>query len=168
MYIVIRNKAAQSLTLLFTHVYPTVWPNFFKDILALVQTPSGSSNEKAADFFLRLCISVDEEIARLDIPRNRQEVVRNTNIKDHMRLGDIQLLASAWFELLQEYRSQKPEIAQLALKNIGSYIAWMDISLVANNHVMSALYELLGEPSLRDAACECLADVSSTPCMSLT
>ncbi|CDS03104.1 hypothetical protein LRAMOSA00506 [Lichtheimia ramosa] len=156
----IRNKAAQSVTLLFAHVYPTVWPTFFKDMMALVKTSSGN-NEKAADFFLRLCLTVDEEIARLDIPRNRDEVVRNTNIKDNMRLGDIQLLASFWFELLQEFRSRNTNIAQLALKNIGAYIAWMDISLVVNDQVMSALYELLSDPNLRIAACECLAEVVS-------
>ncbi|KAI7870604.1 armadillo-type protein [Spinellus fusiger] len=158
----IRNKAAQSLTLLFARVYPTSWPNFFKDMINLVQTPSGTpSHEKAADFFLRLCVSIDEEIARLDIPRHRDEIVRNTNIKDTMRMGDIQILAASWFELLQEFRGSNVNIAQLALKNIGAYIAWMDISLVVNDHVMSALYELLGDVQLRIAASECLADVVS-------
>lgn len=159
--IVIRNKVAQSLTLLFIHVYPTIWPTFFKDMMALAKAPTGGSHEKAADFFVRLCISIDEEIARLDIPRTRQEVIRNTNIKDTMRMGDVQLLASYWFELLQEFRSTNANIAQLVLKNIGSYIAWMDISLVVNDQVMSVLYELLGDANLRIPACECLADVIS-------
>ncbi|ORE03930.1 Xpo1-domain-containing protein [Rhizopus microsporus var. microsporus] len=157
----IRNKVAQSLTLLFIHVYPTIWPTFFKDMMALTKAPTGGSHEKAADFFVRLCISIDEEIARLDIPRTRQEVIRNTNIKDTMRMGDVQLLASYWFELLQEFRSTNANIAQLVLKNIGSYIAWMDISLVVNDQVMNVLYELLGDANLRIPACECLADVIS-------
>lgn len=127
--------------------------------MAMCRTSGGSSHEKAADFFLRLCISIDDEIARMDIPRNRDEVVRNTNIKDTMRMGDIQLLAAYWFELLQEFRSQNTNIAQLALKNIGAYIAWMDISLVVNDQVMSTLYELLSDTNLRISACECLADV---------
>jgi exportin-T len=131
-------------------------------MIAVAKTPSGTpSHEKAADFFLRLCISIDEEIARMDIPRTREEVIRNTNIKDTMRLGDIQLLASFWFDLLQEFRSANPSIAQLALKNIGSYIAWMDISLVVNDQVMNVLYELLSDPNLRIPACECLADIIS-------
>jgi exportin-T len=133
-------------------------------MISLAQTPPGSpSHEKAADFFLRLCISVDDEIARLDIPRNRDEVVRNTNIKDTMRLGDIQLLASFWFDLLQEFKNaSNPTIAQLALKNIGSYIAWMDISLVVNDQVIGLLYELLNQnQNLNITACECLADVIS-------
>ncbi|CAO3627556.1 unnamed protein product [Cunninghamella blakesleeana] len=157
----IRNKVAQSLTLLFAHVYPNIWPSFFKDIMAMCRTSGGSSHEKAADFFLRLCISIDDEIARMDIPRNRDEVVRNTNIKDTMRMGDIQLLAAYWFELLQEFRSQNTNIAQLALKNIGAYIAWMDISLVVNDQVMGTLYELLSDSNLRISACECLADIVS-------
>lgn len=129
--------------------------------MALARTSTGTSHAKAADFFLRLCISIDEEIARMDIPRHRDQVARNTNIKDYMRLGDIQLVAAYWFELLQEFRAQNPNIAQLALKNIGAYIAWMDISLVVNDQVMNALYELLSDTSLRIPACECLADVSS-------
>ncbi|KAI9245963.1 armadillo-type protein [Sporodiniella umbellata] len=157
----IRNKAAQSITLLFLHVYPTVWPDFFKDMIQLAKAPSGGSHEKAADFFVRLCISIDEEIARMDIPRTREEVVRNTHIKDTMRLGDVQRLASFWFDLLQEFKTTHTTIAQLVLKNIGSYIAWMDISLVVNNQVMNVLYELLGDPNLRFPACECLADVIS-------
>lgn len=130
-------------------------------MVSLAKAPNGGSHEKAADFFVRLCISIDEEIARLDIPRTRDEVIRNTNIKDTMRLGDVQLLASFWFELLQEFKTTNMGIAQLVLKNIGSYIAWMDISLVVNDQVMSVLYELLGDANLRIPACECLADVIS-------
>ncbi|ORX52334.1 Xpo1-domain-containing protein [Hesseltinella vesiculosa] len=157
----IRNKAAQSLTLLFAHVYPSGWPTFFKDLMALARTSTGSSHAKAADFFLRLCISIDEEIGRMDIPRHRDELTRNTSIKDAMRMGDIQLLAAYWFELLQEFRGQSPSIAQLALKNIGCYVAWMDISLVVNDQVMNALYELLSDANLRIPSCECLAEVVS-------
>lgn len=160
--LVIRNKAAQSLTLLFVHVYPTVWPNFFKDITSIAKTPSGSpSHEKAADFFLRLCYSIDEEIARINVNRSRDDIARNNNIKDHMRLGDIQLLVSFWFDLLQEFRSTNPGMAQLALKNIGAYVSWIDISLVVNDQVMGLLYELLLDVNLRIAACECIADVIS-------
>jgi exportin-T len=116
---------------------------------------------KAIDFFLRLCISIDEEIARVDIPRTREDVVRNTTIKDTMRLGDIQLLVSVWFELVQEYKSSNPLLAQLALKNMGIYTAWMDISLVANEQVMNVLYELLSDQNLRIASCECITDIIS-------
>lgn len=150
------------MTLLFVHVYPTVWPNFFKDVTSLAKTPSGSpTHEKAADFFLRLCYSIDEEIARINVGRPREEIARNNNIKDHMRLGDIQLLVSFWFELLQEFRSTNPTMAQLVLKNIGCYIAWMDISLVVNDQVMGLLYDLLLDTNLRISACECIADVIS-------
>lgn len=129
-------------------------------MIAIAKTPSGTpSHEKAADFFLRLCLSIDDEVARMDISRTRDEVVRNTNIKDVMRLGDVQLLVAFWFELLHEFRSANPNIAQLVLKNIGSYIAWIDISLVVNDQVMNVLYELLADGHLRIAACECLAEV---------
>ncbi|KAI8578810.1 hypothetical protein K450DRAFT_245632 [Umbelopsis ramanniana AG] len=158
----LRNKAAQILTLLFSNVYPTIWPTFFDELIALTETPSKSpTNAKATDFFLRVSLSVDEEIARQDIQRSRDQVNRNTLLKDAMRERDIPKLAAKWFEVLQEYRTRDAGIAELALGVIGSYVAWMDISLVVNDQVMTALYQMLGEEQLRIAACECLAEVVS-------
>lgn len=157
---VLRNKAAQILTLLFSNIYPNVWPTFFDDLIALTETPTKSpSNPTATEFFLRVSLSVDEEIARQDIQRSRDQVNRNTLLKDAMRERDIPKLAAKWFEVLQEYRTRDPSIAELALRVIGSYVAWMDISLVVNDQVMTALYQMLADEQLRIAACECLAEV---------
>jgi exportin-T len=159
--IVLRNKAAQILTLLFSNVYPTVWPTFFDDLIALTEIPSKAlTNATATEFFLRVSLSVDEEIARQDIQRSRDQVNRNTLLKDAMRERDIPKLAEKWFEILQEYRTRDSNIAELALRVIGSYVAWMDISLVVNDQVMTALYQMLAEEPLRIAACECLAEVT--------
>jgi exportin-T len=156
----LRNKAAQILTLLFSNVYPTVWPSFFDELISLSETPSKTpTNAQATEFFLRVSLSVDEEIARQDMQRSRDQVNRNTLLKDAMRERDIPKLAAKWFEVLQEYRTRDPSIAELALRVIGSYVAWMDISLVVNDQVMTALYQMLGEEQLRVAACECLAEV---------
>ncbi|CAM0141297.1 unnamed protein product [Umbelopsis sp. WA50703] len=156
----LRNKAAQILTLLFSNVYPTIWPTFFDDLIALTETPTKSpSNPKATEFFLRVSISVDEEIARQDIQRSRDQINRNTLLKDAMRERDIPKLAEKWFEVIQEYRAKDPSIAELGLKAISGYVAWMDISLVVNDQVMTALYQMLGEEPLRIASCECLAEV---------
>jgi hypothetical protein len=102
---------------------------------------------------------VDEEIARQDIQRSRDQINRNTLLKDAMRERDIPKLAEKWFEVIQEYRAKDPSIAELGLKAISGYVAWMDISLVVNDQVMTALYQMLGEEPLRIASCECLAEV---------
>ncbi|RUO96816.1 Exportin 1-like protein-domain-containing protein [Jimgerdemannia flammicorona] len=169
----LKNKFAHTITLLFINVYPSTWPTFFDDFLALIHTDPTSTasstapgsikptNHRAVDFFLRLCLSIDEEIARLDVPRGREQIARNVVIKDAMREGDIRRLATKWFELLQEYRVRDPSISEMALRIVGHYVAWMDISLVVNDVVIGLLYQLLGEERLRMGACECLVEVSS-------
>ncbi|RUS28066.1 Exportin 1-like protein-domain-containing protein, partial [Jimgerdemannia flammicorona] len=169
-YTVLKNKFAHTITLLFINVYPSTWPTFFDDFLALIHTDPTSTasstapgsikptNHRAVDFFLRLCLSIDEEIARLDVPRGREQIARNVVIKDAMREGDIRRLATKWFELLQEYRVRDPSISEMALRIVGHYVAWMDISLVVNDVVIGLLYQLLGEERLRMGACECLVE----------
>ena len=42
--------------------------------------------------------------------------------KDNMRAGDVQKLASTWYELLSEYRVRNQDIAIMCLNIIGLYI----------------------------------------------
>ncbi|OZJ05156.1 hypothetical protein BZG36_02232 [Bifiguratus adelaidae] len=161
----IRNKLAHAIVLLFLNTYPETWASFFDDFLNTLASnptnggsPSSSTNIQAVDFFLRLNLSLDEEIARQDVPRGREQTLRNTQIKDAMRDGDIRKLANAWFELLQEYKDRDQSIADMCLKVIGVFISWMDIGLVVNDPFMRLIFDLLRGTVLRNGACECLVE----------
>jgi exportin-T len=95
-----KNKLAQIITLLFVAQYPALWPSFFDDISALVPpqlrgnpTPgenqnlalspaldpaSATSAGRGVDFFLRMCLSIDQEIVNKLINRDEEAVSRNT------------------------------------------------------------------------------------------
>ncbi|CAB5396335.1 unnamed protein product [Rhizophagus irregularis] len=75
-----------------------------------------------------------------------------------MRAGDVQKLASTWYELLSEYRVRNQDIAITCLNIIGLY-CWIDINLIVNDAFIVLLYELLNDTRLRIAACECLTEI---------
>ncbi|PKY18419.1 ARM repeat-containing protein [Rhizophagus irregularis] len=101
----------------------------------------------------------DKYVANIEIQRGKEQANRNTAIKDNMRAGDVQKLASTWYELLSEYRVRNQDIAITCLNIIGLYIAWIDINLIVNDAFIVLLYELLNDTRLRIAACECLTEI---------
>ena len=77
------------MTTVFLQLYPSVWGDFFDELIALLRTNVQSGfklNTRALDFFLRVMTSIDEEVADLVVPRGKVEAVRNTLI-----------VSSAWF-----------------------------------------------------------------------
>ncbi|RHZ76816.1 hypothetical protein Glove_189g18 [Diversispora epigaea] len=158
----LKNKFAHTLTLLFVQLYPSSWINFFDEFLALIQTNNingNKTNMRTIDIFLRVLLAIDEEVASLVVPREKDEVQRNSNIKDYMRGGDVQKLALIWYQILEEYITRNQDIAEMCLKLIGLYISWIDISLIVNDTFITRIYPLLGDTRLRIAACECLSEI---------
>ncbi|KAL1916477.1 uncharacterized protein VTP21DRAFT_5668 [Calcarisporiella thermophila] len=156
----LKNKLAQTITYLFLQQYPSEWPSFFDDLLVMTKlSDSDQLNVRMVDLFLRICVAVDEEIATVGISRGRNETARNTLIKDTMRERENQKLVAIWLKFLQEYRQSRPDIAELILRCIGGYVAWIDINLVVNDSFVSMLYQFMTEPQLCIAACECLISI---------
>ncbi|CAJ0829023.1 14246_t:CDS:10 [Entrophospora sp. SA101] len=151
----LKNKFATTLTLLFVQLYPSNWQNFFDEFLLLIQSNNiningeRKTNSRTVDIFLRILLSIDEKVANIAISRGKEEAIRNTTIVNNMRAGDIQKLATIWYEILNDYRLQNQDIAQMS---------WIDISLIVNDAFISLLYQLLSDSKLKISACECLAE----------
>ncbi|CAG8500890.1 6782_t:CDS:10 [Ambispora leptoticha] len=156
----LKNKFAHTLTLLFVQIYTTSWREFFNEFLGLLHSNSHvrQTNVRTVDLFLRILLSIDEEVASLVVPRGKEENNRNTEIKDMMRTGDVQKLTSTLYDILIDYRLQDQDIVQMCLKIIGLYIAWIDVSLIVNEAYMNLIYQFFGNPRLRISACECLTE----------
>ncbi|CAG8496785.1 4753_t:CDS:10, partial [Cetraspora pellucida] len=158
----LKNKFSHTLTLLFVQLYPSLWPDFFDEFLALLQINhiNGSkTNVCTIDIFLRILMSIDEEVVNLSVPRKKEDAQRNTSIKDFMRRNDVQKLATVWYDILKDYCTRNQDVAEMCLKIVGLYISWIDISLIVNESFITLIYQLLGEIRLRIAACECLAEI---------
>ncbi|KAG0204147.1 pre-tRNA nuclear export protein [Mortierella sp. GBA30] len=160
----LKNKFAHAVALLFRQTYLKSWPTFFTDMLSLIAPlpqSAGKSNMKMVDLFLRILMSIDEEVVNTLTSRisSKEENSLNINIKDRMREQDVPNLANAWYELLTEYKERSLDFAEMLLRIVGVYVAWIDISLIVNERFVSLIYSFLMSTSIRSAAADCLTDI---------
>jgi exportin-T len=150
----LKNKFAAVLVQLVKLEYPERWPSFFQELLLLL-----NQGERVIDLFLRVLDTIDEEIVSRNIQRTKEELARNTIIKDAMRTDCIPHFASAWYTILS---SKHPTLTAKCLKTMQNYIDWIDISLVTNEKFATLFYQYINIPKLRDLCCECLLMVCSS------
>jgi exportin-T len=79
MPVFLKNKLAHAVVLLMVQQFPREWPTFFDEILLWAQS-TGNESTELVDLFLRICLSIDEEVVCLYISRSDEETLRNTNI----------------------------------------------------------------------------------------
>ena len=169
----IQNKIIQTLTYLFTVLYATEWPSFFGDISSLTSTPGSQSknNVPGIVLYLRLLISIHDEIADVLVPRSPEEQKRDTDLKDLVRQRDATLIAQSWQEIILQWRSINNLVVEQCLMTIGRWVSWTDISLVVNETLLDLLFHIVsleaGLPnnditsSLRDAAVSTFSEIVS-------
>ncbi|PIA15867.1 Xpo1-domain-containing protein [Coemansia reversa NRRL 1564] len=170
----IKNTLAHTITMLALASYPTQWPTFLQDMVTLtgILDGKGSSDEQSArsvtindinpalvDFFNRVLGSLDDELVSRIVPRSAEETARNTEIKDAMRVADVNIIAHAWYAVLLHLSDSRPDLTEGVLRLMGAYVSWIDINLVVNQSFMRILFGLLRIPALRCAACRCLVDI---------
>ncbi|CCG80882.1 Exportin-T [Taphrina deformans PYCC 5710] len=160
----LRNKLASIYSLLFVHLYTSTWQSFFDELIRLMfgnSQISSSSNPRAVDFFFRVCIAIEQEIADVLIVRSAEEAQRSTIIKDEIRKRDMAKLPEIWFTLFAQYREADKNIVALGLRVVGAWVSWIDIALIVNEPFMSFLFELLQDTELRNPACDALVGIVS-------
>lgn len=91
----ILNKAAQISALVFVQDYPSRWPEFFTEHIAL-----GERSPQFLGHYLRVLLSIDGEVADKEIPRTAMELQRNSLIKDAMREKAVIQLVESWYKIL--------------------------------------------------------------------
>ncbi|KAJ1887883.1 pre-tRNA nuclear export protein, partial [Kickxella alabastrina] len=170
----LKNTLAHTITLLALASYPTQWPTFVRDMISLAGLPdaTGPLTEDSAkdvntaavnpflvDFLIKVLASLDEEMVNPAVPRGSDEVARNTDIKDAMRVEDVNRMAHAWYSILAHMSATRPNLAEGALRLMGVYVSWIDINLIVNQPFMQILFGLLKAPALRCQACHCLTNI---------
>lgn len=151
----ILNKAAQVFGLMFLVDYPYRWPTFFSDLLNLI----GSGHRAAVDFYLRILLDINSEVADREIIRTQRELERNTLIKDAMRDDCVPKLVESWHSVMAMFASEHPEVVCLCLEVLGGYVAWVDIELIANERFVSLLVPFFSMPEIRESACDCVYEI---------
>jgi exportin-T len=168
----IQNKISQTITYLFSALYGSGWTSFFDDILGLtIKGQSGGTrdNPYGVILYLRILISIHDEIGDIMLSRSAEEQTKANNLKDLIRQRDVQKIALSWQEILSEWRTGNDTIIEFCLKAVGNYVSWIDISLVVNQAMLDLLYQQLsraqatelpdGQEKVRDATIDVFTEI---------
>lgn len=145
----IQNKLTQTITYLFTFLYASEWQSFFDDFRSLAGDAAsiGTGNPAATVMYLRILGSIHDEIADVMIPRTAQEQKRSNDLKDLIRQRDVAKVSVTWQEILSRWRQMDLRIVEMCLRNMAKWISWIDVNLILNQTVQTALLELAGQPT---------------------
>ena len=169
----IQNKITQTVTNLFAALYAIHWTSFFHDVLNLTLTTSSTSRDNAAGvmLYLRILVSVHDDIGDVLLPRTPEEQRRDNDLKDLIRQRDTAMIASSWHAIIEYWRSRDDSIVKLCLAVIGRWVTWTEISLAVNDSLLGLLFEYLNSQQRsdsndpfyerRDAAIEAFIDILS-------
>ncbi|CEP63156.1 Ran GTPase-binding protein LOS1 LALA0_S07e03664g [Lachancea lanzarotensis] len=169
----VRNKVAEMATRLFYCMYGecnnNLWPTFFDDLLQLLSIDglqTGTSAEFSSvglDLFLKIALAVNSEIAEQTFVRSKDIQSKNNDLKDTMRVRDVQLLSSLWLNTLKLFKLQQfpAQLANLTLSCIGSYISWIEINLIVNPEYINIIFDFLDQPTSKIACAQCLCEIIS-------
>ncbi len=168
----IQNKISQTITYLFSALYGSGWTSFFDDFLGLTnKVPSSGFRDNAYGviLYLRILISIHDEIGDIMLSRSAEEQSKANNLKDLIRKNDMQKIVLSWQEILSQWRTGNDTIIEFCLKAIGDYVSWIDISLVVNQTMLDLLFQQLakaqepnlqaGQEKVRDAAIDVFTEI---------
>ncbi|EHN01574.1 Los1p [Saccharomyces cerevisiae x Saccharomyces kudriavzevii VIN7] len=173
------NKISEVLTTLFMLMYSDCngnqWNSFFDDLMNLFQVDSAISSISPTtdgnsllglEFFNKLCLMINSEIADQSFIRSKESQLKNNNIKDWMRDNDIMKLNNVWFQCLkldEQVVSQCPGLINSTLDCIGSFISWIDINLIidANNYYLQLIYKFLNHKETKISCHNCILAIIS-------
>jgi exportin-T len=167
----IQNKLTQTITYLFTSLYPSTWQTFFDDFRALAgdATAIGSVNVVGTILYLRVLSQVHDEIADVLVSRSSEEQRRNTELKDLVRVRDAQKIAVSWQEILAKWRQIDLAIVDMCLRTVSRWVSWTEISLIVNETMITNFLQMAGqqgisspespEGKVRDAAIDSFTEI---------
>ncbi|CAH6719657.1 exportin-T [[Candida] jaroonii] len=141
----LKNKYCEILSKIFCQVYLSQ-----DDFLTKWLVKLDGADEDLIDIYLRLMISIHEEIADKLINRDNFINERNTYLKDKIRSNDMNLLIKSWSNIILKYKdNQENEKQKNNLNNaliiVGNYVQWMEISLFIENDMINSLTSLVNK-----------------------
>lgn len=133
------NKIVQLYLLLIEFLYPAHANDVFKFLINLITT--GTELHKKClyiTFFLKLMNAFDMEYIQNVYSKRNVQIV--TAIKEHIKQNDLNILIECFYYIMNlNLEEQSP----LSIVTLSKYIAWIDINYVANEKILSFIYQCL-------------------------
>ncbi|CCH59037.1 hypothetical protein TBLA_0B01940 [Henningerozyma blattae CBS 6284] len=177
-----KNKVAETFTRLFYYMYGpnfngNQWNTFFSDLINVFQIQSLLENTIPSnfsllglDYFNRICLSINSEIADQTFARPKQIQLKNNDLKDSMRAHDVPILTTIWLNGLKALapsnttnssNKSNSESVSLILACIGAFVSWIEISLIVTPEYIQAIYGYLDFPPTKISCANCLCEIIS-------
>lgn len=152
----LKNKLSDLFGSLFCLVYSQINAEYIKSLLLLIQ----SSNLLSIDYYLRILISIHFHVGDKLISRSKEAHERANMLKDLIRERDMLQLVESWKTILTTVKDTT--LLDNALKVVGSYVNWMEISIFIQNGFIGIIYDFLKLlPQLRIQSCVTLTEIIS-------
>ncbi len=164
----LQNKLTQTITTLFVVLYAHGWESFVDDFLALTVLPGSDRRDNVTGviLYLRILSSIHDEIADVMLMRQDTQGKLHSELKDLMRTRDVPKIVQSWKDILALYGNQHDGIVEMALKVIGKWVSWIDITLIIGDGVLDLILPLAGrtnesggEDKVRDAAIDAFTEI---------
>lgn len=154
------NKHAQMMVAGLQEFFPSRWQSFFDDAFELFARRQSLPHvsDAVTVYLLRLFEYIDERVVsvRANSDRCREMRARDMEVKDAMREHVMGRAVATWYDILCDCRVRSPEIANICLSVVQTYIEWVDVALFMTADWINLLYFFVTVPALRTAACECI------------
>ncbi|XBW35794.1 hypothetical protein QEN19_001367 [Hanseniaspora menglaensis] len=164
----ILNKFSELLANLFYTMYSSkngsIWDTFFKDLIAILNIDSILTTKNGfyrLSLFLKVTLQINTMIGEQMYATNdsKQLQIFHNDLKDFMRINDVELLSTLWFQILAKI-DNNDDIIKLALNNVGSFVSWIDINLIINEPCLQLIFNNFKSNTVV-ACCECISEIIS-------
>ncbi|KAJ1337434.1 exportin-T [Microdochium nivale] len=164
----LQNKLTQTLTTLFITLYQHGWESAIDDFLALTVLPGSNARDNSIGvvMYLRILGSIHDEIADVLVMRQDNQSRLHSELKDLLRSRDVPKVAQSWQDILSQFANQDDTIIEMALKVIGRWSSWIDISLIISDGMLGHIMPLVGrsqqgggEDKVRHAAVDAFTEI---------
>lgn len=169
--IYLKNKICQFLLKAFIlERQANSWPTALTELIEIFACHEAVDPVKS-EIFLRWCLMLTDEISPLtDGTLSENEMKRNADLRDSMRLGDNSKLCEYWRQVLtlhlrssqhQHNSSISDTILSLTLDCLAKFSKWIDVALIVETETLKLIYTALQYPreSVQLTAGECLAEI---------
>lgn len=162
----VKNNMISVLTLLIRHLYKANhWETAFIDLMQLGSCSASSSNAVnilGLELVLGIFDEVTVEVIEFNENRTKEEVTRNCEVKDYMRVTNVLCnIVDYLCKNAISYRSVNDgDLSDRCLRCLAQFIGWIDVKLIVNEAVLSVVYSSLQDRALYGAGCECLYELA--------
>ncbi|CRG97549.1 exportin-1, putative, partial [Plasmodium gallinaceum] len=145
------NKILQLYLSLIELLYPNNMNDAFKFLINLIMVSSDISIKTVyINFFMKLLNMLDVEY--IDNVYTKKSIQTITNLKEAIKENDLPLIIECFYFIMN---LNIEELSALSIFTLSKYVSWIDINYVANDKILTFIYQCLNSLNSASEASYC-------------